>query len=432
MIITYDYKNTGIDEAKIRSYQDKIEKADNALKEKRRAGELGFMELPYQDTKKLLNYIRDVRTKYKNFVLLGIGGSALGNIAIHQALNHPYYNILPAEKRKNSPRMFFMDNIDPDLFYSMLETIDIKKTLFNVVTKSGSTPETISQFMIIFNIISKKGNLKKNLVITTDKEKGFLRTIVNKYNLDSFEVPGNVGGRFSVLSPVGLLSAGISGISIPRLLKGAEQMDKICSNSDIFKNPAYLNSLIHYIADKDYGKSISVMMPYSNSLYGLADWYRQLWAESLGKEKDRDGNIINCGQTPIKALGATDQHSQIQLYKEGPNNKIITFLMVEKYNKEVRIPKVFKENRDLDFIRGKSLNKLINAELLATETALKNSNRMSCRIIFPKICEETVGQFIYMFEVQTAFSGELYNINAFDQPGVEEGKILTKKLLSTS
>lgn len=202
-----------------------------------------------------------------------------------------------------------------------------------------------------------------------------------------------------------------------------------CETDDLFDNPAYLNGLIHYLMDKEKNKNISVMMSYSNPLYYWADWYRQLWAESLGKEIDRDGNPVAEGQTPVKALGVTDQHSQVQLYTEGPNDKVFTFLTVEKYRDDVKLPKFEKEYDSLKYLSGHNLSDLFDAEMKATEYALVKKNRPSCRVIFPSINEYTIGQFIMMYEIQTAFAGKLYNINAFDQPGVEAGKKATYGLL---
>ncbi|GAF90481.1 unnamed protein product, partial [marine sediment metagenome] len=276
--------------------------------------------------------------RFENFVVLGIGGSALGNIALQAALNHPYYNLLDKKTRGGMPRIFVMDNVDPEYFGGLLDIIDPKKTLFNLISKSGGTAEPMSQFMVVREILRKKlgAKAKDHIIATTDKESGILREIVEKEDYESFVIPGNVGGRFSVFTPVGLLSAAMGGIDIAQLLAGAAAMDSRCSTASLTKNPAYRNAVVHYLADTKKGKSISVMMPYSNALYLIADWYRQLWAESLGKKFDVDKKVVNAGQTPIKALGATDQHSQAQLYVEGPNDKIFTLVGAEKYRREIK------------------------------------------------------------------------------------------------
>jgi len=230
-----------------------------------------------------------------------------------------------------------------------------------------------------------------------------------------------VGGRFSVFSSVGLLPAAVVGIDIEELLAGAAYMNEICTTSDLFQNPAYLNATLQYLADKK-GKPMSVMMPYADSLKEIADWYRQLWAESLGKRVSLDGKTVHVGPTPIKALGATDQHSQMQLYIEGPFDKVITLIGVKDFGAEAKIPKAYKEIGELGYLGGHSLKGLLQAEMLATEMALTKNNRMNCTITLSEVNAFTIGQLLQMLMIQTAFAGGLYNIDPFDQPGVEHGK----------
>jgi glucose-6-phosphate isomerase len=211
-------------------------------------------------------------------------------------------------------------------------------------------------------------------------------------------------------------------LNIYRVLEGSARMAKRCESANIMENPAYLFSSIMHLADTAKKKPMAVMMPYSSRLYGMADWFAQLWGESLGKARDRAGNKVQTGQTPIKALGATDQHSQVQLYVEGPADKITVFLEVEKFHSEVRIPEIFKEKPDVSYLAGSTMNELISVELAGTKYALTTHQRPNMTIKLPEVNEYTVGQLIYMLELATAFSGGLYNINPFDQPGVEFGK----------
>ncbi|NVM03604.1 MAG: glucose-6-phosphate isomerase, partial [Candidatus Helarchaeota archaeon] len=327
---------------------------------------------------------------------------------------------------------FFLDNIDPDTHSGIFDVIDLKSSCFNFISKSGSTAETNAQLLIFIDRLRKAlGNrdIKKHVVFTTDEKKGNFRKIADEEGMKSFTVPKGVGGRFSVLTPVGLLPSAVSGINIDKLLKGAGLMDEICGNSDVWENPAYMNGVLHYLLDTRRGKNISVMISYSDALYGIADWYRQLWAESLGKKYSLNGGIVHVGQTPVKSLGVTDQHSQLQLYIEGPNDKVITILGVEKFKSEIGIGSHYDLIEGLSYLSGHSLNELFHAEQTATETALTKNSRPSCSIILPEINEFTLGQLFYMFEVQTAFTGYLYNINPFDQPGVEEGKQFAYGLL---
>jgi len=368
--------------------------------------------LPYQ--KNVVNGIKQtaaqIREKFENFIVIGIGGSALGAIALHTSLNNIYYNLSDKSTRNNCPRMFFPDNVDPEYFKELLDLIDIKKSCFNIISKSGGTVETMACFSIIFDLIKKQlgeSAIPKHIIATTDPQKGLLRQIATSHNIKIFDIPPNVGGRFSVLSSVGLLPAAVEGIDIDQLLAGAADMDKKTQSIDLFQNPAYLNAVLHFLLNTKKNKIISVMMPYSNALYNFADWYRQIWAESLGKRFSVDGRKIEVGQTPIKALGATDQHSQIQLYIEGPNDKVITLIAVEKFRTKSPIPVIGGDFEQLDYLGNHDLAELLNTELIATETALTNNHRPNCKIIFDEISPYNIGQFIFMYEVQTAFSGGL-------------------------
>lgn len=400
---------------------------------RRKSADLGFFDLPYDDL--LVNAIQayaDSLKGFENFIVFGIGGSALGPWCVHTALAHMYHNLGAAKVRKGRPRLFVIDNSDPEMLAQLLDVIDVKRTICNVISKSGSTPETMSQLMVVAELLKKKvgaKNLAKHLVATTDSSKGLLRPYADKLGLASFVVPDNVGGRFSEFTAVGLLPAAAEGIPIDRMLAGAREMDKRCQSADLMKNPAYLNAAIHYLADTTKGKIMSVMMPYSNALRDVADWYRQLWAESLGKAVDTKGKVVNVGQTPIKALGATDQHSQVQLFVEGPNDKIYTFVQVEQFRSKCPIPKSFKDIPEIAYLGGHDMGELLNVELEATEFALGKNERPSVRIVLDSITPENVGGLLYMLEVQTAFAGGLYGINAFDQPGVEEGKKATAALM---
>ncbi|MEJ6951206.1 glucose-6-phosphate isomerase [Natronospora cellulosivora (SeqCode)] len=419
----------GISKEDVNQFSDKVKKAAQNI----RNANLGFMELPYnqeQVIKEINEFVEGNKEKYDNFVVLGIGGSALGNIALQTALNDPYYNY-KEEARNNYPRLFVPDNVDPARFKSLLSMLDLKKTIFNVISKSGGTAETMSQYLIARQLLAEEvgeDNLKDHFIATTSKDSGFLIEIAKRENFKTFFIPENVGGRFSAFTPVGLVSAAFCGIDIEGLLAGAAYMDKICQTENLWDNPAYLNAVLQYIAYEN-GKPLSVMMPYVHSLKDVADWYRQLWAESLGKEVDREGNVINVGPTPIKALGATDQHSQVQLYMEGPYDKVITFLEVEDYGVDIEIPKLYEDIQGVTYLGGHSLSELIKTEKNATELALSKRGRLNETIILPEVNEFTMGQLFYMLELQTAMAGELFNIDAFNQPGVELGKHYTYGVL---
>ena len=424
--VMQDFIDGGFSQKNFDDLSDKITNAANQLDFKRANGQMDWRNLPYnQPVDEILDYAAQVQKNFESIVVLGIGGSALGPIALQQAINHPYYNELPHEKRK-FPKFYVADNVDPERLVYLFDVIDLDKTLFIVISKSGSTSETMSQFMIIKDMLEKelgKENAKSHIVCITDSEKGNLIKIAKNENYKTFYIPAGVGGRFSQLSPVGLLPAAICGIDIKELLAGAAFMDEACKNNPQ-KNIAAMYATINYLAMQN-GQNITVMMPYADSLKYISDWYAQLWAESLGKSVDNDGKVVNVGQTPVKALGVTDQHSQIQLYNEGPYDKIITFISVENYRETITIPKIFEDMPAVGFLGGATHNELIQVEHYTTERALAKLNRMNMTIILPHVNEFVIGQLFYMLEVATAFAGELLNINAFNQPGVEEAKNLT-------
>lgn len=419
----------GISESDFESIEEKIEAAEKAMIEKRAEGKIYWRDLPYNQGEIVADikaYVESVKDQFESFVVLGIGGSALGPIAVQQAINHPYYNELP-EKRNGYPRLYVADNVDPERLVTLFDVIDIKQTLFNVVTKSGSTSETMSQFMIIKEMLEKelgKEEARKHIVCTTDPKAGNLRPIAEEEGYKTFVIQPGVGGRFSELSPVGLLPAAMCGIDIEELLAGAAYMDELCKNENTFQNPGAMYAILQYLS-MEKGKNISIVMSYVDSLKYVADWYAQLWAESLGKKFDNQGNVVRVGQTPIKALGATDQHSQVQLYAEGPQDKVVLFVGVDRYKAEITIPKIYQDIPSLGFLGGATHNKLITTEQMATEYALLKAEQSNMTLTVPEVNEFTVGQILYFFEVATAFAGELLNINAFDQPGVEEGKNAT-------
>ena len=396
-------------------------------------GETRYGNLPEntelaEQIKKLVN---EVKEGCENLVVLGIGGSALGNIALQTALNPYMYNIDRGQRK--GPRLFVFDNVDPQQFNSFLDWISDKldKTIFNVISKSGRTSETAAQFMIIHQILLERlgaDGLRNQLIATTDAKEGTLRTIADELKLRCLEVPDRVGGRFSVLSAVGLFSAAMCGIDIDSLLAGARDMDKRVSNEKFYENPAAINAAINYHY-YNKGKRISVMMPYSYALKDLCDWYRQLWAESLGKAVDLEGNEVYIGPTPVKALGTTDQHSQVQLYREGPNDKLFTFLQVNNFDRDIEIGAAPDCAPELGFLEGKRLGELLNNEKKATEYALLESKRPCLTVLFDKVDAYSVGQFIYFYEVTTSITGKLFNINTYNQPAVELGKEATFALM---
>ena len=423
----------GVSERELKSLAPRIKQIHQQMADERRAKKLRYRDLPYDDdmmaaVNKQIEHFRD---RCEVLVVLGIGGSALGNIALHNALNPYTYNLL-SDRTRTGPQLFVLDNVDPDQIKAVVDYITpkIKKTIVNVISKSGETAETASQFILFRDLLQQKLGKKyrENILATTDPKGGTLREICKAEEYRTLEVPDGVGGRFSVLSAVGLFSAGMCGIDIEALMAGAAAMDKRLKDADVLANPAALIAAIHYALEQK-GKNISVMMPYATSLYYLGDWFRQLWAESLGKKDGLTKKSVYAGQTPVKALGTTDQHSQVQLYREGPNDKVITFLEVERFNQKLAIPANMPDQETLKYLANSNFQTLINAEKLATEYALMESQRPTLTVLFPRVSPETVGQFIYLYETAVSYMGGLLEINTYDQPAVELGKQATYALM---
>ena len=372
----------------------------------------------------------ELEGRFENMIVLGIGGSALGNIALQAALNPPTYNLLPADKR-SGPRMFVVDNVDPANLKAVLDLCDPRTTLFNVVSKSGETAETAAQFMIIRDRLKQAVGTRwsEHVVAITDPAAGTMRRICDEAGIVTLPVPDGVGGRFSVLSPVGLFSAAMCGIDAAALLDGAKAMDQRCTRPTLTENPAAMLAFLLVELGTRKGKPNHVLMPYANGLYLLADWYRQLWAESLGKKTDLRGDEVYAGFTPIKALGTTDQHSQVQLYREGPNDKVIGFVEVKSFGPDdLTIPTGMGVDA-IAYLEGQYMTALLNAEKRATEYALITSARPNYTIRFPKVDAHHVGEFISLWEIATAYAGLMLNIDAYDQPAVETGKKATFGLM---
>lgn len=424
-MMTYALGERGISDADLKEHEILAQSAHFQVEAGRGRGMQGWMDSPY-DQAEVVKAIKAsasrIRKKFENFVVLGIGGSALGPIAVFTALKHYYYNELPKKLRKG-PRFYVVDNVDPERMNALFQVINVEKTMFNVITKSGATSETMSQYLIIIDMLKKKlgDKAREHIVATTSENKGNLIKLAQQEGFETFTIPGRVGGRFSELSPVGLLPAAVVGIDISKMLKGARDMDRKCRSRYIAKNPALAIATLQYISMKR-GKNISVMMPYADSLKYIADWYAQLWAESLGKEEDKNGNIVNVGQTPVKALGVTDQHSQVQLYNEGPYDKVITFIEVGEFRSDITIPEGCESFPDVNFLCGHTLSELMTNELYATRYNLTLRGRANYTIRLDAIDAYHIGALLYLLQMQTAYAGAMLNIDAYNQPGVEGGK----------
>ncbi len=439
MKISLDYTNMmadtvgaeyGITDDELQSLHEQTRSIHSQIARRRQQGELPFFDLPSNQevVSEITSLANDLRQQFDNLVVLGIGGSALGTTAVLQALRLSH-NLLGSKQRESLPRLFVLDNVDPDGFSTHLDLCDPARTGFFVISKSGSTVETTCQFLIARQWIEAAVGdaYRDHFVLITDPEVGALRDLVRQEGYRSCAIPAGVGGRFSVLTAVGLLPLACAGVDIAALLQGAADFSEKVCHDDLETNPAYLNAALQYLAYQK-GLSISVLMPYSDRLRDVADWFRQLWAESLGKRYGTDGKIVNVGPTPINALGTTDQHSQVQLYVEGPYDKVVTFIAVDKFDRDLEVPR-YDASPAMTYLAGHSMGELLRMERLATAAALTKNHRPNCTINVLQVTPATVGALIYLFEVQTLFAGYLFGVNPLDQPGVEEGKQFTYALM---
>ncbi|MBI2604564.1 MAG: glucose-6-phosphate isomerase [Deltaproteobacteria bacterium] len=382
------------------------------------AGRSGFFHLPARSSwERELAAIKPALAhripELDTFLHLGIGGSSLGAETIVRALG-----------ASRAPAFHFFNNIDPDWILHTLERVSPHKALLYVVTKSGGTMETLAQFAFLRQWLESrlgKERARNHVVFCTDPSKGDLRALALEWKIPTFEIPPSLGGRFSALSAVGLFPALVAGIDGARLLKGAsdyrkrflEQVEK----SEIPDALSLASMLVDHA--RKNGRAMTVLMPYSQRLKTLSAWFTQLWAESLGK----NGH----GLTPIAATGATDQHSILQLLRDGPQDKTVGFVEVKGFDQTFDIQWHDPTLPAFDLLNGVTMNQLMDAELGATRQVLTNGARPHFTIVLPRLSAHTLGQTLYFLELLTALTGYLLEIDPFGQPGVEEGKILTKQ-----
>ena len=408
----------GATQKELKSVENKLKKAHKKLTQLRETAQQGFMDLPYEAvTVRLVNKLaKDVKKNFDNLIVVGVGGADLGTRVINGALGHTGDGV----------NLYFAgSNTDPDTLSALLAEVDLKKTAINVVSKSGSTMETMSTFLILREALIKKVGKKKHtthIYVTTDISKGTLQSIAEGEGYTIIPHPLNVGGRFSVLSTVGLFPAACAGISTAKILRGARQIDEHRGRGHR-SNAAKFAALL-YLGYKKRGQHIHVCMPYADGLEDFGFWFCQLWAESLGKSDE-------VGPTPIAALGATDQHSELQLYLEGPPNKIISLIKVKKFETDMVVPKTFKKYDALNYFSGKKVSVLNHAELEATAKALTKTDTPNTLLTIPKISPESLGALFMFFELACAYAGELFGVDTYNQPGVKLEKDTAKRILSS-
>ncbi len=381
---------------------------DEILKEREH---IGYYNLVHQDTAPFKEYASSV--KQKNIVVIGIGGSTLGTYAIYKFLKH---------SKTLSKQLFFLETTDPIDIKSKVEAIDLEDTLFVVISKSGTTIETVSIFKYINSLVSCDKN--NTLVITEHDSK--LNSYAKTNNIKTFEIPKDVGGRFSVFSAVGLLPLAIVGIDIDDILAGTKEV-----YDSFFQKKEYYSRLLkkaRFFTEYKNSFNINVIFSYSSRLEGFNKWYIQLWGESLGKV---DINSTNQGLTPIGIIGPIDQHSFLQLIVEGRRDKTVTVIKVDDFDSDLKIPTIKLEGlEELDYIEGLEFSSLIKSQADATIESINNLNDIPCDVItIDGVCEKSIASLMYEYELLTSVCAKFMYINAYDQPGVESGKIILKDKL---
>jgi glucose-6-phosphate isomerase len=377
-----------------------------------------------------LRAIRAAATRWrkrqpKDLIHIGIGGSSLGAEALLQALAHPYYNLL-SPRARSGPRIHFIDNVDPDSLGALLETVDLRHALVHVVSKSGSTVETAAGFQVLREALSGAGRgvrWERQCVFTAGR--GALRDLGRREGVEILEFPEDIGGRFSILTASGLFTPAVAGIDIAGVMEGARRYLSRIAKAAPTENSAAVSAAIAYLMAEHKHKPIQVLMPYADALEPLARWYVQLVGESLGKQTRRGKRTVGVGPTPLPARGTTDQHSQVQLFMEGPRDKWMSFVRVEQAQRTQPIA----AGGPAPYLAELDMGTLLRAEQRGTEIALAAGGRPSASWILPVIHPQSVGQLFFALELQTAYQGKLYGINAYDQPGVEAGKIAAFALI---
>ena len=432
-VLTPNIGDAGLDPSRLEGDLADRFRAAHATAERWRAeGTVGFFDLPY--ARKIAREVQEVadscRHWVKDLVVVGMGGSALGTRALADALLGADWNVRSDDDRESFPRLHVVDNVDPDTLARLLARLDLRRTLFNIVSKSGATAETMAQYLVVRGQLVRtveEDEVKGHLLFTTDPQVGALRRIAEVEGISALSIPKNVGGRFSVLSPAGLLPAAMCGVDLSALLAGGADMGARCRGPLLLQNPAGLFATVLHEADQQRGARTHVLIPYADRLWAFALWFQQLWAESLGKQLAGGGGAV--GPTPLPARGASDQHSLLQLFMEGPPDKVVVFVAVGRDPEEVEIPALHADLSELAYLGGRTLAELLEAEQLATAEALRLDSRPNMTIEVSRIDERTLGGLFLFFQAATVYAAALYGVDPMGQPGVELGKRLTHGLL---
>ncbi len=407
-----------------------------------------FSQLPYVAEghinsptviEKLKSFSQSLRYNVDTVISFGIGGSYLGNKVLFDVHGGEFWNSKSQQERDGYPKLYFSgNNLDPRRTAELVQQVkrqaaskaghgggEYRVTLI-VISKSGSTLETMATFMFAYEELKNTAGIVVDVVAVTDPAEGKNETLLHKLATEQgwpmFSVPDGVGGRFSVFAEVGLITAACIGFDMDAFLNGARDMDQACQNGYVFENPALLNAVLKYVAAEKYGRDMEVFMPYADYLKSVSEWYIQLLAESLGKRMDREGNETYYGRTPVVAVGTTDMHAQTQQHQDGKRNKVVQFVQVARWDHDPVIPNIFPATPKLAEFAGLTLSQGLDAARESNAEALAGDNRFSALFILPQMNAYHLGELLYLLALSVAYEGELANVDAFDQPGVEAYK----------
>ena len=422
-------ENTGIDEKEIQKYAKKVADIHNELHTKKDDENefLGWLELPTKYNKREFKKIKECAKKIQSdsevLLVIGIGGSYLGARAVIESLTNTFYNLQDKETRKTPQIIYVGNNLSPNYINDVIDLVSSKDFSINVISKSGTTTEPAIAFRIFRELIESKYGLeeaRKRIYVTTDKKKGALKTLAQKEKYETFVIPDNVGGRYSVLTAVGLLPIAVAGIDVDKLMKGARfAQDKYC-DSDLKYNECYKYAVVRNILYKN-DKNIEILVNYEPKMHYMTEWWKQLFGESEGKK--------NKGIYPSGADFTTDLHSLGQYIQEGRRNLFETVIRIEKPETNISI-NIDEDDLDgLNYLVGKSLDFVNKKAMEGTIQAHKDGDVPNILITMDELLPETLGQLIYFFELACAMSGSILGVNPFDQPGVEKYKKNMFKLL---
>ncbi len=433
MSLTLDYTNClseaispthGLTKPEVDTLIAKFPKHHENIEEIRRAGESAFFDLPYADIAEVKALIKKHQGRWDNLLIVGIGGSVLTPRSVFTSLCHAQHNLLDAKQRKG-PRVVFLANPDPVVVAQQLDPLDAKKTLVQVVSRSGLTVETQYMTSVVIDWLRRKSGKTAptaQLIITTEREKSPLLEVAKAEKCDVLPIPANLAGRFSVWGNGTLLMAGLCGLDIEALRAGGAEMDQRCRHGDPLRNPAYMHSLLHYLLTRKRRKTMHATFAFSERLRAPAEWYAHLCSVSLGKMLNRKGKAVHVGPSPVTAVGAFDAHGQHQLFAEGPYDKVVTFITVKDHGPRLAAGALSPKHEAMAFLKDVDGAGILDRAFVCAENHVIAPGRPAMTVTLDRIDERSLAGLYYMLMLSTAMSAELYGIDPFDQPSVEHGK----------